>query len=305
LSAFDRARSLLGRRRAGAVQPAAPPGPPAPPPVADPTRLAVLSVEHVVEQWVDEPLAQDGGPRWIERPDGTVRRRSVAAWQPVAAYVDADQAALHYAAVIGAGGNVRQWRVRTGHPLSAAPANDEQWLVSTPPDQERQPMPAAQPAPDQEGQPTPAAAQPAPDPSSLFVAIGGYDTLRAAVKAFYRRVVSDRELEQRFRGVDMANLCQHQVRVLDALTGGPGSQRWPSLEALHAEIAARHAGMGITPAEWDRVAVHLYAALTIDCLMHDEQHVEAIMRAFSAFRTNVVAVPAPPMSASWPPPGTP
>ena len=89
---------------------------------------------------------------------------------------------------------------------------------------------------------------------NLYEEIGGRPALRAAVDAFYGRVLADPELAWLFTvGVGV----RHRAFVVTALgqaLGGP-ERYWGPL------LADAHRDLGITDAQFDRAAAHLSGAL--------------------------------------------
>jgi hemoglobin len=114
---------------------------------------------------------------------------------------------------------------------------------------------------------------------SVYDRLGGAAALDLAVDRFYRAVTADPLLRSYFEGVDLARLRRHQVAFLRAALGGPGSHRGRPL-------AAAHAGLGVTDADFDRVAGHLAAVLTgIGAATAD---VDAVVAAVAPLRADVV-----------------
>lgn len=89
---------------------------------------------------------------------------------------------------------------------------------------------------------------------SLFERLGGKPALETVVRRMYRRILDDAQLAPFFDGTDIASLRARQVKFLTVAFGGPG--RWGG-----RDMAAAHAGMGITMNDFERVAAHLDAAL--------------------------------------------
>ena len=84
---------------------------------------------------------------------------------------------------------------------------------------------------------------------SHYDRLGGVEAIRA-VDELYARILRDPHLAPYFAGVDVACAKRHQVLLLCALLGGP--QNYDGL-SLHAA----HLGLGVTPADYDRVVDHL------------------------------------------------
>ena len=89
---------------------------------------------------------------------------------------------------------------------------------------------------------------------SAYALLGGAEGVREAVDAFYRRVLADEHLTHFFAGVQLPRLKRHQVLILTEILGGP-------VGYTGVGLAAGHAGLAITPTDFERVAGHLLAAL--------------------------------------------
>ncbi len=89
---------------------------------------------------------------------------------------------------------------------------------------------------------------------NLYDAIGGESALVAVVDDFYVRVLADQQLASFFAGVNMPKLKGRQVEFFAAALGGPDVY-----EGAGMREAQR--GRGISQADFDKVAVHLTAAL--------------------------------------------
>jgi hemoglobin len=88
----------------------------------------------------------------------------------------------------------------------------------------------------------------------LYERLGGEGAIHAVVARFYERVTADPDLVSYFAGVDLTRLRHHQAAFLSQATGGPVSY-------TGRDMAAAHAGLGVTGAAFDRVVDHLVAAL--------------------------------------------
>ncbi|MFI5956154.1 group 1 truncated hemoglobin [Cryptosporangium sp. NPDC051539] len=133
---------------------------------------------------------------------------------------------------------------------------------------------------------------------SLFDEIGDAATLRTAVNLFYRRVLADPGLAPWFGGVDMTALRAHQLAFLADALGGPDlfSGR---------DIAAAHAGLGITDQAFDELIGHLATALRD--LGKSQSMVDRVVRRLEPLRHAVVddATVSPPAAApNAAPPGS-
>jgi hemoglobin len=90
--------------------------------------------------------------------------------------------------------------------------------------------------------------------ASIYESIGGEPALVAVVDDFYVRVLADPQLAGFFAGANMTKLKGRQVEFFAAALGGPDLYQGAGLREVHA-------GRGISQADFDRVAVHLTAAL--------------------------------------------
>lgn len=90
--------------------------------------------------------------------------------------------------------------------------------------------------------------------SSIYESIGGEPALVAVVDDFYVRVLADPQLAGFFAGVNVLKLKGRQVEFFAAALGGPDLYEGGGMREVHA-------GRGISQADFDKVAVHLTAAL--------------------------------------------
>jgi hemoglobin len=89
---------------------------------------------------------------------------------------------------------------------------------------------------------------------SIYDSIGGESALTAVVNDFYVRVLADPQLAGFFAGANMPKLKGRQVEFFAAALGGPDFYQGASMREAHA-------GRGIGQADFDKVALHLTAAL--------------------------------------------
>jgi hemoglobin len=89
---------------------------------------------------------------------------------------------------------------------------------------------------------------------SIYESIGGGPALAAVVDDFYLRVLADPQLTGFFAGANMPTLKGRQVEFFAAALGGPDLYQGASMQKAHV-------GRGISQADFDKVAVHLTAAL--------------------------------------------
>jgi hemoglobin len=90
---------------------------------------------------------------------------------------------------------------------------------------------------------------------SIYDSIGGAPAVQAAVGNFYTRVLDDPALAPFFAGTDLSRLKAHQRSFIAAAIGGP---------EIYAgrDMAAAHAGLRISDADFDAVVGHLVDTLT-------------------------------------------
>lgn len=119
---------------------------------------------------------------------------------------------------------------------------------------------------------------------SLYDRLGQEVGIRTAVDDFYVRVVSDPQLAPFFEGIDLPRLRRHQTALLVQVTGGP-------VEYSGRDLAAGHAGLGITPADFDRVVEHLVATLT--SLGVAAEDIGEVGAALGAHRDDIVTAAEP------------
>ena len=115
--------------------------------------------------------------------------------------------------------------------------------------------------------------------ASAYHSLGAENGLRSAVEEFYDRIQADRFLAPYFAGVEMHTLKRHQGDMLSAATGGP--QRYSG-----RDMAAAHAGLGITDDAFDRVVGHLNATLVETGA--DDGTIRAVLGALAPLRASIV-----------------
>jgi hemoglobin len=119
---------------------------------------------------------------------------------------------------------------------------------------------------------------------SLYERLGQEVGIRTAVDDFYVRVVGDPQLAHHFEGIDLPRLRRHQTALLVQVTGGP-------VEYSGRELAEGHAGLGITPADFDRVVDHLVATLTD--LGVSAEDIAAVGAALTEHRDDIITQSEP------------
>ena len=126
-------------------------------------------------------------------------------------------------------------------------------------------------------------------PLSTYEALDGHPGIRRAVDGFYDRIAADPILAGFFVGVDQAALRRHQVDLLAVVAGGPGRY-------TGRQMAAAHAGLNITNADFDRVLGHLNAAL-VEAGAADGA-IRDVLTAVNALRDDVVGASTASAAAS-------
>lgn len=119
---------------------------------------------------------------------------------------------------------------------------------------------------------------------SIYVKIGGAPSVSLAVDRFYERVTSDPSLARYFEGVDMAGLKGHQRAFIGAALGGPETYSG-------RDMAAAHAGLDITAADFGRVVQHL--ADTLTSLGVDEETIATIGETLAPLQDQIVNAARP------------
>lgn len=114
---------------------------------------------------------------------------------------------------------------------------------------------------------------------TLYERLGGEDAIAAVVDEFYDRVVADEQVAHYFEDVDMQAQRAHQAQFISSVTGGP-------VEYSGAEMAAAHAHLDITPADFRAIAAHLEAALVEFDV--DEEDREAVLEEIASYRDDIV-----------------
>jgi hemoglobin len=89
---------------------------------------------------------------------------------------------------------------------------------------------------------------------SIYEQIGGAPAVAATVDEVYDRVMADPELSGYFAKTDMRRQKAHLRAFVTEALGGPKRYRGRDMHAAHA-------GLGITPAAFDRVVAHLVGVL--------------------------------------------
>ncbi|MBP9112481.1 MAG: group 1 truncated hemoglobin [Polyangiaceae bacterium] len=95
-------------------------------------------------------------------------------------------------------------------------------------------------------------------PSTIYTRVGGAAGVRAVVTDFVGRVVADNKINGYFlnRSVDSGRLTECLVKQIGNATGGPEVYDCKDMKAAHV-------GMGVSKADFDDLAGHLVASLTV------------------------------------------
>lgn len=115
---------------------------------------------------------------------------------------------------------------------------------------------------------------------TLYETLGAEHGIRAAVTAFYERVLADPDLAGYFEGVDMNTLRRHQTDMLVTATGGPRKY-------TGQDMAEAHHGLNITDEAFDKVVGHLGATLV--AAGADDDAIAAVVAALSPLRSSIVS----------------
>jgi hemoglobin len=118
---------------------------------------------------------------------------------------------------------------------------------------------------------------------SIYDSIGGAGAVRAAVDDFYARLLADPGLAPFFAQTDLPRLKAHQRSFIAAAIGGPEI-------FTGRDMAAAHAGLGITDAQFDAVVAHLVE--TLAGLGVPVEVIGQIGAVLTPLRASVVTAPA-------------
>jgi hemoglobin len=113
---------------------------------------------------------------------------------------------------------------------------------------------------------------------TLYDLVGGIDALKLAVDRFYEHVVADPQLAHYFQGQEVPRIKRHQVLLLSQVLGGPAEYSGRRLGEAHAQL-------GITGADYDRVAGHLVA--TLQELEVDDSAVRAVEAVVAGVKPDI------------------
>jgi hemoglobin len=135
------------------------------------------------------------------------------------------------------------------------------------------------------GTPPAVAPVPAPPAKALWDRLGGEANVRRVVDDFVTAAAPDpkvnffRDGKYKLDGPTVASLKRHLVELISAVSEGP-------LPYTGKDMKTVHAGMGITDAEFDRLAGHLKVALEKNGAKPDD--VKAVLAAVNNTRGDIV-----------------
>ena len=98
------------------------------------------------------------------------------------------------------------------------------------------------------------ASPPDTDPESLFARLGGEVPIQAVMDGLFGRIMNDPELAPIFGRVNIERHSRRTAAFVWTATGGPHA--WSGRDMVTA-----HRHLGVTNAQFDRVAAHLDATL--------------------------------------------
>ncbi|MEO3813152.1 group 1 truncated hemoglobin [Sphaerisporangium sp. B11E5] len=114
--------------------------------------------------------------------------------------------------------------------------------------------------------------------ASIFDQVGGPPAVSAVVDEFYSRVLADPTLAGYFTGIDVIKLKAHQRSFVAAALGGPQEYRGRGMDEAHA-------GLGITPDDFDTVVTHLAGALA--CLGVPDETIVTIAGTLAPLKAQI------------------
>ena len=123
---------------------------------------------------------------------------------------------------------------------------------------------------------------------SIYARLGGGEAVTLAVDRLLDRLVADPELGAYFAGTDIDGHRRHVRPFIAAALGGPDLYRG-------RDMAAAHAGLGITHAHFDRTVEHIVAVLS--GLAVDAGLIGEVGAALEPLRALVVKAPPLPAAA--------
>lgn len=111
---------------------------------------------------------------------------------------------------------------------------------------------------DDRGTPASRALDPAASPLSFYEEVGGHETFRRLVAAFYRGVADDEVLRPMYPEEDLGPAEERLRMFLEQYWGGPATY---SEQRGHPRLRMRHASFHVNPDARDRWLHHMRAAV--------------------------------------------
>ena len=124
---------------------------------------------------------------------------------------------------------------------------------------------------------------------TIYDQLGGEASIKAAVEAFYERVLGDPLLQPFFANVDMAMQKAKQVEFLSHALGGPAPYRGPDMKQAHAHLP-------IEERHFARVAEHLVH--TLQALSVPQALIDQIVTLIGPLAADIVNTPTAPEAGS-------
>jgi hemoglobin len=118
----------------------------------------------------------------------------------------------------------------------------------------------------------------------IYELIGGAPAVKAAVEAFYVRVLADPSLKAFFVNADMKRLKARQIQFFTTALGGPALYKGPDMKKAHAHLA-------IEQKHFDAVAGHLVA--TLNALGVADHLINQIVGAVAPLASQIVNTKSP------------
>ncbi|MFJ3488466.1 globin [Leifsonia aquatica] len=97
-----------------------------------------------------------------------------------------------------------------------------------------------------------------PSGPSFYEQVGGHETFRRLVDAFYRGVAADPVLKPMYPEEDLGPAAERLTLFLEQYWGGPGTY---SAERGHPRLRMRHMPFRVNPDARDRWLAHMRAAV--------------------------------------------
>ena len=119
--------------------------------------------------------------------------------------------------------------------------------------------------------------------NTLFERLGGEETLRAAVRAFYFNVFRDERIAPLFADVDSERLLKHQQDFMASAFGGTGSYTGRSLREAHGKLVTER---GLNDQHFDAIVEIL--ATTLSDLDVDTDLIAEVCKIVNGVRRDVL-----------------